>query len=193
MNTQSAFAPFHLVLYGMLVVTSTGSGWAASDCIRVLPAVAGGAFVQTGQRVDGYYLDGNTAVDYFGGRWVILGNDGRLVSSVDPTDPAGWRDHLSHTSQNLHDMIGTPDGGFVAVGNNGMLLQAVESRPRITSFRAVANGVELESHTSTPGTSVDLQASNDLGTWQTIATNIGSPYRITSASGALRFFQLAAP
>src|SRR4051794_22413642 len=36
-------------------------------CSQSIPVLAGGAFVQTGDRLGDYYLAGNTPVDYFGG------------------------------------------------------------------------------------------------------------------------------
>jgi photosystem II stability/assembly factor-like uncharacterized protein len=127
------------------------------------------------------------------GRWVIVGNDGRLVSNPDPTDHGGWRDHLSHTSQNLHDIIGTPDGGFVAVGNNGMLLRATEPLPRIARLLPLPGEIEIEFTTGLVTGPIDLQASSDLRTWQTIATNVQSPTRVPATGETFRFFRLIAP
>src|SRR4030095_16656893 len=50
----------------------------AGPCVQVVAPLAGGAFVQTGQRVDGYLLAGDTGIAYFGGgpkdyrNWIVF-------------------------------------------------------------------------------------------------------------------------
>jgi hypothetical protein len=111
-------------------------------------------------------------VYYANGRFVAVGNNGILVSSPDPAVGVPWTKHQSHTSLNLHDIIAASDGTFVALGNNGMLLQSGETRPR---FLAVRRDGTLEFDPGVAST-LNLEHSIDLRTWQTEATNVTSPH-----------------
>src|SRR5262245_55134896 len=57
---------FFIALSGMATLLA-GSVAGAPACVQVVIPTAGGAFAQTGQRLDGYLLAGNTSIDYFGG------------------------------------------------------------------------------------------------------------------------------
>jgi hypothetical protein len=132
-------------------------------------------------------------VHYAHGRFVAVGNDGFVVSSVNPIGPDFWTTHRSNTSMNLHDVMASPDGTFVAVGNNGMILQSDNVRPRLVQLRPVEAGWELEFDAGFPVASLRLEASANLQTWDTIATNITSPITIPATDSHHRFFRLAAP
>ncbi len=127
------------------------------------------------------------------GRFVAAGNDGFVVSSVNPIRPNFWMTHRSNTSMNLHDVMATPDGTFVAVGNNGMILQSDSLRPRLVQLRPLAAGWELEFDAGFAVGSLRLEASANLQTWDTIATNVSSPMTIPATDLRYRFFRLVSP
>jgi photosystem II stability/assembly factor-like uncharacterized protein len=129
-------------------------------------------------------------VIYAQGWWIVVGNDGRMVSTRDPANPQSWREHVSHTSQNLHDIVATPDGGFVTVGNNGMIMRATNPDLRIVSLQVVAGGLELYFARGATTGPIHLQGSSDLQSWETIATDISSPYFLPAPSGAKSFYRL---
>ena len=62
-------------------------------------------------------------VHFGNGRFVIVGNDGTCLSAEDPMDAASWIRREVPTKQNLHDVFALPDGSYITVGNNGMILK----------------------------------------------------------------------
>ena len=147
----------------------------------------------------GYFLprwreeDNLRRIIYSQGIWIAVGNDGRMVSTSDPSDPSSWSEHVSHTSQNLHDIIATPDGGYVSVGNNGMLLRSSEPDLRIVNFQKVPGGYELYFARGMTTGPVSLQSSADMQSWNTMATGISNPYLIPSNGSSGGFYRLVSP
>jgi hypothetical protein len=131
-------------------------------------------------------------VHYANGRFVIVGNSGQILSAVVPEDPSAWISHRSHTSQNLHDVLGINDGTLLGVGNNGMFLQSGGTQPRFISIRPGGQGMIIDFDPGIVAGYVNLEGSTDLRAWETVATHVSSPAQIPVAT-ALRFFRLTAP
>ncbi|HKX63005.1 MAG TPA: immunoglobulin domain-containing protein, partial [Verrucomicrobiae bacterium] len=104
---------------------------AASPCAQVVAPLAGGAIVQTGERVEGYLLAGNTTIDYFGGgpkdyrNWFVF----RLPAFPGPLVGAELRLHagtiISRSDQETWEMhhVSTPIMNFLQpprMTNNGV-------------------------------------------------------------------------
>lgn len=68
-------------------------------------------------------------VIFNGERFIAVGNNGRCYSTVDPFSVDAWVRHSVSTGQNLHDIVQTPGGGYLTVGNNSMILQSGEEAP----------------------------------------------------------------
>src|SRR5262245_35274296 len=62
-----SFRFFSLSVWGAVSLLGARPTAGAVSCAQVVAPAAGGAYVQTGERVDGYLLAGNTEIDYFGG------------------------------------------------------------------------------------------------------------------------------
>jgi hypothetical protein len=118
-------------------------------------------------------------IHYANGRFVAVGNDGTLISSVDPANGRPWTRHRSRNSQNLHDIVAAPDGTFLFVGNNGMLLQSGNTRPRLTTL---GRHGQLEFDRGIAET-LRLERSTDLQTWQPESFNATSPHPVTIGGG----------
>ena len=159
----------------IILVSTNGSSW--------LPFSLGGIAPDS---------DNFRRVHYANGRFIIVGNSGQILSAVIPEDPNAWISHRSHTSQNLHDVLGIADGTFLSVGNNGMFLQSGGTQPRFISIRAGGQGMVIDFDPGIVAGYVNLEGSTDLQAWETVATHVSSPAQIPVAT-ALRFFRLTAP
>jgi hypothetical protein len=125
-------------------------------------------------------------VYYANGRFVAVGNDGTLLSSPDPTNGLPWIVHRAQSSQNLHDVFAVPDGTFIYVGNNGMILQSGNTRPH---FLSVARDGRLEFDRGIADT-LRLERSTDLRTWETEALNVTSPHMAPVGNGS-KFWRIS--
>ncbi len=123
------------------------------------------------------------AVCYANGRFIAVGNDGTLFSSAQPE--RSWTKHDAHTSLNLHDIIVGPNGSLLAAGNNGMLIQSTDTRPRFLGLRPDGK-LEFD-----PGiaSNLRLEYSADLRTWDTHAQNATSPLSVPIEPGS-KFWRL---
>ena len=93
-----------------------------------------------------------------------------------------------------HDILAAADGTFYALGNNGMILQWGQARPQLAVTRSANGGLELRHDPGlVPPAPLRLEASTDLLSWQTVATNLTAPVMIPTTNHAERFFRLAVP
>jgi Ig-like domain-containing protein len=140
------------------------------------------------QWLGGLYIEGQNLrrIHYANSRFLAVGNDGTLISSADPANGLPWTKHRSRNSQNLHDIHAAPDGRFVFVGNNGMVLQSGDTQPK---FLSVGRDGRLEFDRGIVE-SLRLERSTDLRTWETEAVNVTSPFN-AEVTGGHRFWRLA--
>jgi photosystem II stability/assembly factor-like uncharacterized protein len=131
-------------------------------------------------------------IHYANGRFIIVGNSGQILSAVTPENPSAWISHRSHTSQNLHDVLGISDGTFLAVGNNGMLLHSGGTQPRFISIRPGGQGMVIEFDPGIVAGYVNLEGSTDLQAWETVAAHVVSPREVPMPT-SFRFFRLTSP
>jgi hypothetical protein len=160
---------------GLIAVSTNGSAWILISLGGIAPVV-----------------DNYRRVHYANGRFVIAGNSGQMLSAIFPEDYKSWVSHRSRTSQNVHDVLGFADGTFLAVGNNGMILQSGDTRPRFLSISLRGGNAVLEFDPGLVSGYLNIEASADLQSWGTVANHASSPAEISSAP-PLRFFRLAAP
>lgn len=133
----------------------------------------------------GYQANQNLRrVHYANGRFVAVGNDGTLISTPNPRT-GSWTKHRVYNSQNLHDIIAAPDGTFLFVGNNGMLLRSGKTGPRFLSLRRDGR-LEFDADFTS---NLRLEGSTDLETWETDVYNVTSPYTVPIGSGS-KFWRL---
>lgn len=130
---------------------------------------------------------------YANGRFVVLGNDGVFYSSSNPLSPEAWTFHRSRTSQNLHDTCAFSDGTFVAVGNNGMILQSGDTRPRWTGVRLCEGRVEMAFDPGLVDSGLRLEVSADLMQWDLLDEEVSDPVRVSAIPEAARFYRLTMP
>jgi hypothetical protein len=141
------------------------------------------------------------------GHFLLVGNDGTMLSTAVGTNwlhsspsatnlffDLSWTVNRSRTTQNLHDIFAAADGTFLALGNNGMILQSGQTRPQLTAIRRPNGALELRPEPGlAPAAALRLEAATDLLSWQIVTTNLTAPVTIPMTNYAGRFFRLAAP
>ena len=129
-------------------------------------------------------------IRFHDGLFTVVGNDGLVMSTRNPRDPLSWIQHRSHTSQNLHDILGAADGSFYGVGNNGMILRSAPSEGMFTSLVATKQGFHLEFQSSFMGGSLGLKSSTNLLRWDLVTEPALTPLELPLAQDPARFFRL---
>ena len=86
--------------------------------------------------------------------------------------------------ENLHDLDTANDGTFFMSGNNGMVLQSADTRPRFTGLRVLADRCVMESDPGLAEGRLRLETSEDLRNWSTAATNVISPVEVPVTNAA---------
>ncbi|MBI5387778.1 MAG: immunoglobulin domain-containing protein [Verrucomicrobia bacterium] len=146
-------------------------------------------------------------VHYANGHFTTVGNEGRLFSLPGGTNwlsnlSAGssltsgltWTKHRSRTTVNLHDIHAGADGRYFTVGNQGAILQSGPAWPQLRDLRFAGGQLVLQLEPGlVPSEALSLQASTDLRTWLTIATNLTPPIVIPATNAGGHFFRLFAP
>jgi hypothetical protein len=120
------------------------------------PAGVAWQYATTGVIGDGENLRGLT---YSNGWWICVGNNGRLLTS---TNAAVWKSRVTRTMKNLH-AVRAINGTFVAVGNEGVILQC---DPLVTSLTIARDGANARVTISSPWEGFfKIQSSTGFG-WQ---------------------------
>jgi hypothetical protein len=126
-------------------------------------------------------------------------NDANTVSAImSSTDGINWTDRASVTDSELTG-IAYGDNSFVAVGENGAILQSGGNQPpRLGPVSLLASGGLEVTINGAPGQSYQIQASTNLLRWMTLAsivtTNGAAQFTDTSAAGLpCRFYRAVAP
>ncbi len=129
-------------------------------------------------------------VVFANGRFVVVGNNGVIFSSANPTRPDSWVQHRSRTSLNVHDILGTPQDTYYAVGNNGMILRSGASALRFTDIRRAGGNVVLEFDAAGEPGPFQFETSLDMQTWSPTAAPVTSPMTVPWLPDAGQFFRL---
>lgn len=141
---------------------------------------------------------GNNALNwrrafYSQGQFFTVGNNGFMASSATPEAANSWIHHRSHTSENLHDICALADSTFLALGNNGMILQSGPTRPAFASARLAGSNLAVEIDPQLAEGRLAVEATTDFHHWQTIATNVGRHAELPRDSKTAWFFRLTIP
>jgi hypothetical protein len=138
----------------------------------------------------GLAITNHRRIVFSNGLFVIVGNDGSMMSSSNPLKAESWVQHRSRSSQNLHDILAAEDGSFYTVGNNGMILRSGIAEPYFTHITLTARGVVMEFHSIPSAGPLRLEESSDMQTWRLVAAAVVSPVELPLASFGARYFRL---
>jgi hypothetical protein len=127
------------------------------------------------------------------GRLLLVGNNGGLCSMSNPADPDSLVAHRSRNSQNIHDIVDAPDGSFIMVGNNGMLLQSGDTRPQFVDASRTGTRMRFSFDPGLLEGRLRLEISEDMVHWNAAATNARSPVKINTVNSGIKYFRLSGP
>ncbi len=147
-------------------------------------------------KVEGHYVATGAnfrRIVFSRGQFIAVCNNGEILSSLNPRLPSSWIHHRSHTSQNLHDILARPDGTFIAIGNNGMILHSGESQPYFEGIQVQGNDVILDFVLPKRPGPFRLEGSADMSSWVILPDAVVSPARIPVNNQSPRYFRVTAP
>ena len=121
-------------------------------------------------------------------------NDGRLHYS---SDGLGWPGNSMAFSHVLN-AVAYGNGSWMAVGNDGFIIQGISQEIRLSQPRKTGSGFEMLIETQGQVSSYQIQGSTNLTDWTTLLTLIGPPqsyvYRDETANANLmRFYRVVSP